>query len=632
MNKFIHLRVQSSYSMLESALYIDKIIKIAQDKQMPALCLTDRGNLFGSLEFALAASKAGIQPIHGSILNIKTPFEVSDTRSSDNNKQSFGRENSASFAEILLIAKDEVGYLNLLKLVSYTFTKNDRKICNHISFDDLINHNEGIIALSCYTEGVVGKSLLAGNIEEAIFLSNQLKSIFGDRFYFEIMRHSYANEHKIERQYVQIATDLAIALVATNRVLFSSVEMYDAHDVLLCISAGLTKEHQERNRVSNQCYFKSLQEMIDLFSDLPSAIENTVNIAKRCSVMSQTHPPMLPNFTTSDESEDKLLRQEARAGLFDRLTTKFKHEQVTTNAQDEIRELYTRRLDYELNIICKMNFPGYFLIVSDFIKWSKQQNISVGPGRGSGAGSIVAWSLLITDIDPIRFGLLFERFLNPERISMPDFDIDFCQERREEVINYVRSKYGDNRVGQIITFGRLQAKAVIKDVSRVLGLSYRYADHLTELVPFNAVTPVTLYQAINEVAELGDASKGKGLYSVPGEEGLIKQVLSTSLILEGLHRHASIHAAGVVIASKDLVEIVPVYKDINSSMLVVQYSMKYADLAGLMKFDFLGLQTLTVIRKCQDLLKTRGVDINFNNILFDDPKTYEMLSKGLGIG
>jgi len=614
-SNFIHLRVQSSYSMLESALTVDKIIELARKNNMPALLLSDRGNLFGSLEFSLAAVKNSIQPIHGSILKLLY--------------QENGKD---QFAEILLIAKDKPGYQNLLKLVSYTFIKNDRQICNHITFEDLRQCQEGIIALSCYTEGLIGKALLANNKDGAVRWAAELKNIFQDRFYFEIMRHGLEKEQVIEHAYLELAASLNIPIVATNNVLFADIAMHEAHDILLCISQGVTKEHEERKRVSNQCYFKSSKEMEELFSDLPEAIENTTHLAQRCHVMSESSDPMLPGFTNDSGSEEDLLRQEAEKGLELRLNTKFRMENIPEEEQQKNRQQYRERLDYELDVICKMNFAGYFLIVSDFIKWSKQQNIAVGPGRGSGASSIVAWCLLITDLDPIKFGLLFERFLNPERISMPDFDIDFCQERREEVINYVRTKYGDNRVGQIITFGKMQAKAVIKDVSRVLGLPYRYAEHLTELVPFNAVNPVTLATAIEEVAELKQAASGKGLYNLPGEEELIKQVLEAALSLEGLNRHASIHAAGIVIASKDLMEIVPVYKDMHSSMLVVQYSMKYAELAGLMKFDFLGLQTLTVITKCQDLLSKQGINIDFDEIGYDDRKTYEMLSTGAGSG
>lgn len=610
--EFIHLRVQSSYSFLESALTTEKIVELAVSYKMPAICLADKENLFSSLEFALYAVKKNLQPIHGVILNIQYDVDI--------------------FAEILLIAKDEIGYKNLLKLSSITFTKNDRKICNHITFEDLKEYQEGIIALCCYTDGIVGKCLIARDKEKAIIFAQNLQEIFGDRFYFEIMRHDLPEEQFIEDDYIKIASELSIPLVATNKVLFSEKNMHDAHDVLLCISAGVTKEYPDRKTVSENCYFKSPREMMELFADLPSAIENTVNLKERCCFAAHTNPPMLPNFATKDISETDLIRKEARDGLTLRLDTKFKSENIPMQNQEKIRQEYFARLDYELDIICSMDFAGYFLIVSDFIKWSKKQGILVGPGRGSGAGSVVAWSLLITDLDPIKFGLLFERFLNPERISMPDFDIDFCQERREEVINYVRSKYGNNRVGQIITFGKMQAKAVIKDVARVLSLPYKFADYLTELVPFSAVNPVTLEQAIREVPELANAAKGNGLYNLDGEVELIKLVLDTSLILEGLHRHSSTHAAGIVIAGTDLIDIVPVYKDTNSDMLVVGYSMKYCELAGLIKFDFLGLQTLTVITDCKKLLKEQNVEIDFNDMTFDDEKTYQMLCKGKGVG
>ncbi|WP_016770468.1 DNA polymerase III subunit alpha [Rickettsia sibirica] len=610
--EFIHLRTQSSYSFLESALTIEKVVELASSNKMPAICLADKGNLFGSLEFALCAVKKGLQPIHGVILNIKYDIDI--------------------FAQILLIAKDETGYKNLLKLSSLTFTKNDRKICDHIGFEDLIEYQEGLIGLCCYTDGIVGKCLLARNEEQAMLFARKLQEILGDRFYFEIMRHELPEEQFIEDSYIRIAAELAIPLVATNKVLFSEKSMHDAHDVLLCISAGVTKEYLDRKTVSENCYFRSPHEMIELFSDLPSAIQNTVNLRERCYFAAHANPPMLPNFATKDISETDLIKKDAKEGLLARLATKFKSENIALENQEALKAEYFARLNYELDIICNMNFAGYFLIVSDFIKWSKKEGILVGPGRGSGAGSVVAWSLLITDLDPIKFGLLFERFLNPERISMPDFDIDFCQERREEVINYVRSKYGNNRVGQIITFGKMQAKAVIKDVARVLSLPYKFADYLTELVPFSAVNPVSLEQAMREVPELANAAKGNGLYNLDGEAELIKLVIDTSLILEGLHRHSSTHAAGIVIAGTDLVDIVPVYKDANSDMLVVGYSMKYSEIAGLIKFDFLGLQTLTVITDCKKLLKEQGIEVDFNNMTFDDNKTYQMLCKGKGVG
>ena len=613
--RFIHFRTQSSYSMLESTIKIEQLVDLTKNHAMTAVCLSDRGNLFGSLEFAQAAIKSKVQPIHGVILNIL-----------------FTNNGKPDFAEILLIAKDEQGYKNLLKLVGLTFTDNARKVCNHITFNDLEKYNEGIIALSAYTEGVVGKLLLSGSTEAASLAAQKLQKLFGDRFYFEIMRHQLKKEKQIEYNYLQIAERLSIPLIATNQVLFSDISMHDSHDILLCISEGMVRDVQDRKRISNQCYFKNSEEMIELFSDLPEAIENSIHLAKRCCVMSEVHPPSLPKFTDGKNSEEDLIKKQSIIGLEQKLEQKIAKEKISKKEQENIRKEYFERLNYELDIICSMNFAGYFLIVSDFIRWSKENGIAVGPGRGSGAGSIIAWVLQITDLDPIKFGLLFERFLNPERVSMPDFDIDFCQERRQEVIAYVRSKYGDDRVGQIITFGKLQAKAVIKDVSRVLGLPYVIADYLTELVPFNAVNPVTLSQALQEVKELKEASKGKGLYNIDGDNDLIKQVLSTAISLEGLHRHASIHAAGVVISNQPLNEVVPVYKDINSEMLISQYSMKYCEMSGLVKFDFLGLQTLTVITKTIELLKHSGTNIDIDDIPLDDKNTFNMLSEGLSNG
>lgn len=611
MTKFIHLRVQSSYSMLQSALKIEQIVERCKKLSMPAVALTDRDNLFAMLEFSITACKAGIQPIHGALLNL---------------------EDNGNYGEILLLAKDQIGYSNLLKLVSQIYTDPNITNDHHISFNTLEKYQEGLILLSGYTEGLIGKALLNNDPDQAKYYIEHFQKIFGDRFYLEIMRHKLAVEQQIESQYLQLASFYQIPLVATNNVLFEDISMHEAHDVLLCIAAGLTKEHSERKMVSNQCYFKSPEEMQRLFSDIPSAIENSVNIARRCSVIAEGMDPMLPNFTDSVIDEKEVLRNEAINGLEEKLNAKFRTMTISGPEEQKIRKAYMDRINYELKIICDMNFAGYFLIVSDFIKWSKANNISVGPGRGSGAGSVVAWSLLITDPDPLRFGLIFERFLNPERISMPDFDIDFCQERRSEVIQYVRSKYGNERVAQIITFGKMQAKAVIKDVSRVLGLRYTFADYLTELVPFNAVNPVTLNQAIKDVAELRQAAKGEGLYNLEGEEELIKQVLDTALTLEGLHRHVSVHAAGIVIAGKNLVELLPVYKDPHDDMLIVQYSMKYAEAAGLVKFDFLGLQTLTVIAKCCELLKDKGIDLDLPNLPLDDKATYELLARGEGAG
>ncbi|MCC2646902.1 MAG: dnaE1 [Rickettsiaceae bacterium] len=620
---FVHLRVQSSYSMLESSIKIEEIANLTAKYHMPAVALTDKNNLFAALEFALYASKNGIQPINGIILNLAC-----------------GDKGNEIVGQILLLAKDEVGYKNLLRLGSQIYIVKNPICSLSITIDDLKQYNQGLIALSGYTEGIIGKLLLENKSNEAQQHLKLMKEIFSnDRFYLEIMRHGLAAEQNIEDDYIELATKTDTPLVATNNVLFSNAKMYDPHDTLLCIAEGTIKEAGNRRTVSNQCYFKSPKEMKELFKDLPCAIENTIKLASRCYVMAETNQPMLPSFAKDGTSEEEEFRQKAKGGLDLRLKQKFELERKTINITEEniatIREQYEARLNYELDVICSMKFAGYFLIVSDFIKWSKDNKIPVGPGRGSGAGSIVAWSLLITDLDPIRFGLLFERFLNPERVSMPDFDIDFCQERREEVISYVCRKYGSERVAQIITFGKLQAKAVIKDVARALTLPYHLADRISKLVPFNAINPVTLEQAIDDVAELKEASKGNGLYNADlnqDDKELIKSVIDTALKLEGLHRHASIHAAGIVISGKDLIEVVPLYREENSSMFVIQYSMKYAELAGLVKFDFLGLKTLTVIDKCCNLVKSQGMEVSLNAIEFGDLKTYELLSSGLATG
>ena len=432
------------------------------------------------------------------------------------------------------------------------------------------------------------------------------------------MRHNTTLEKMIEYEYINLAIEMNLPLVATNQVIFEDNKSHDIHKTLLLIAKG-----GENKIVSDQCYLKSSEEMEQLFIDIPGAILNSYYIAQRCSVMARPYPPMLPNFIEDKFSEEEFLKQKAMYGL----KQKFK---------EDIPQSYLDRIKYELEMILRMKFAGYFLIVADFVGWAKKNNISVGPGRGSGVGSIVSWCLGISDVDPIRFGLFFERFLNPDRVSMPDFDIDFCQERRDEVINYVINKYGCNKAAHIITFGCMQAKAVIKDVARVLKLPFDIANYITDLIPFNAVNPVTLEQAVNEISELKQAFEGKGLLNIKlndiEEENeinqLIKQILDTALVLEGLQRHVSMHAAGVVIYKNDLIEIAPLYKTHDSDKLMIQYSMKYAELVGLVKFDFLGLQTLTVISKCCRLLAQQGINIDISSIPLDDPKSYQLLSKG----
>ena len=590
--KFIHLRCHSSYSLSEGAIKVDELIELARKNEMPAVGVTDSGNLFCALEFSMAAVKAGIQPIIGIVLLIDMQiFEDID------------------LAEIVLIAKDQNGYKNLLKLASKPFLNKYENLPGHIKISDLKELGEGIICLSGGVKGPIAKAFLKSNKAKALENALSLKDIFGDRFYIELMRHGLEIEDKTEDLFLEIAFEHNIPLVATNDVAFADSSMFEAQHALTCIAAGGFVSDRESNKYTRQHYFKTAKEMSEIFADLPEALSNSISIAKRCSIMSYPSDPMLPK--TGDNELEELIKS-ANEGLEQRL------ENLNVD-----RKIYFDRLEFELKVIKNMGFPGYFLIVSDFIKWSKKNAIPVGPGRGSGAGSIVAWSLYITDIDPIRFGLLFERFLNPERVSLPDFDIDFCQHRRDEVIRYVQSKYGEDRVAQIITFGKLQARAVIRDVGRVMQLPYGQIDKIAKLIPFNAVNPVTLAQAIEMEPLLKQAAQ---------EDEEIDKLLNVALKLEGLNRHASTHAAGIVIADRPLVEIVPLYSDDKSDMLVVQYSMKYAEAAGLVKFDFLGLKTLTVIDHTLRLIAKHTDNFDVNKIPLDDKNVFAMMEKGLSTG
>jgi DNA polymerase-3 subunit alpha len=618
MVKFIHLRAQSSYSLLEGMIRVEELIFLAKSMYMPALCLADRGNLFGALEFSIKAIQEGIQPIHGCVLKI----------------QYLDERKNLNFGECTLIAKNENGYSNLLYLSSLIHNKDDAsKDC--LTLEEIASRKDGLILLSGYTEGVIGKLLLQGQYECAKFYTTRFLQIFKYNFYYEITRHRLKKEQAIEKIYLKLSKEMGVPLVATNSTLFHDKTMQDTHDTFLCIANGGHKNDSERPRASPECFFKSSSEMALLFADLPNALANSVLIAKRCSVVAKTSPTMWPK-AVEESSEEEALRSKAQRGLQKRLEKKFLIENTSAEQQAIIKSEYNIRLEYELNLICQMHFEGYFLIVADFVQWSREKGIAVGPGRGSGAGSIVAWSLLITDLDPIFFGLIFERFLNPDRVSMPDFDIDFCQSRREEVIKYVRQKYGNNRVAHIITFGSLQAKAAIKDVARVLGLRFDISNIITNFIPFNAIKPTTISDAIEQVHQLKALKEGQQIQEIQVGEyedaeemrDLISKTLNTALILEGLPRHVSVHAAGIVISKEDLVKVVPLYKATQENSLVVQYAMKYSELAGLVKFDFLGLQTLTMISECCALIKIQGFDLDVENLPLNDKKTYELFCSG----
>ena len=585
---YIPLRTTSQYSLLEGAMQIESIVNKAINHKIPAIGLTDRNNLFGALEFSEKLIEKGIQPIIGCNLSFY---------------------NQKMDGSIVCLAKNEEGYKNLIRLSSELFLSNDDE---KLKLSKLSDFNEGLILLSGGYGGLINNYLKFGLKKDALELTHKLKKIFQDRLYIEIQR---MGKDDFEIDLLDISNDLNLPIVASNSIFFESKDRFTSHDALIAIKESTTVNNSNRETLTNEFYFKSPEEMINLFEDMPDAINNSLEIAHRTAFKVSKSDPRLPRFSGLDsQGETDELVHQAKEGL------KVKIQE--NNISNE--EIYWDRLKTELDIIISMNFPGYFLIVADFIKWSKSKNIPVGPGRGSGAGSLVAWALTITDLDPIKFNLIFERFLNPERISLPDFDIDFCQDRREEVIEYVQDKYGKDSVAQIITFGSLQSRAVLRDVGRVLGLPYGQVDRICKLVPNNPANPTTLSEAID-----GDIR----IREERDNDDDIASMLKIGLELEGLYRNASTHAAGLVIGDEPLQNIVPLYRDPRSEMPVTQFNMKWVEAAGLVKFDFLGLKTLTVIDKAINLIKQKkDIDIDISKIPLDDKATYELLGTGNTIG
>lgn len=610
---FVHLHLHSSYSLLEGALSFGKLADLAAADSQPALALTDTGNLFGALEFCEKMVGKGIQPIVGCALAVNM-VEPQASR---------GPARIARKPRLVLLAAQARGWRNLMALVSRSFLETPSEEEPAIQLDWLAEAQDGLIALTGGPSGPIDRALAAGQPDLAAARLDQLLDLFGDRLYLELQRHETDAERLAEPQLLDLAYRRAVPLVATNEPFFGAQSDYEAHDALVCIAEGRIVADGNRPRLTPEHRFKTRAEMLSLFSDLPEATANTVEIARRCAHRVRTVKPILPRFTSgAGAGDDPLaaeageLERQAREGLIQRLAKHGPAPGLET-------KIYEERLAYELSIITRMKFPGYFLIVSDFIKWAKAQDIPVGPGRGSGAGSLVAYALQITDLDPLRFGLLFERFLNPDRVSMPDFDVDFCQDRRDEVINYVQQRYGRGQVAQIITFGTLQARGVLRDVGRVLEMPYGQVDKLCKLVPQNPAAPVTLKQAIDDEPRLKAARD---------EEEVVRRAFDIAVRLEGLNRHASTHAAGIVIGDRPLQELVPLYRDPKSDMPVTQYNMKWVEQAGLVKFDFLGLKTLTVIETAARLIRQRGVDLDMSKIPLDDPKTYAMLARGETVG
>jgi DNA polymerase-3 subunit alpha len=602
---FIHLHVHSSYSLLEGALTIARLAELAKKDRQPALALTDTDNMFGALEFSEKLAGYGIQPIIGCALGIDFADQESRNPAHEQN-----------FPRIVLLAAAEEGYRSLMRLVSRAYLDTSPQERPHIKLAALNGETKGLIALTGGPGGPLDTAIAGAQNALAAARCEILQNLFGDRLYVELQRHGMPDERAVEPALIDLAYARALPLVATNEPFFADREDYEAHDALLCIAEGRLIADSDRRQLTPEHRFKSRAEMAELFADLPEALSSTIEIAERCSFRPRTKAPILPRFTAGDTDEPQALREAAVAGLKARLA---RHGIAHGHTEDE----YHERLDFELGVVARMKYAGYFLIVADFIQWAKAQGIPVGPGRGSGAGSLVAYALTITDLDPIRFGLLFERFLNPERVSMPDFDVDFCQDRRDEVIRYVQEKYGRDQVAQIITFGTLQARGVLRDVGRVLQMPYGQVDKLCKLVPQNPTAPISLKGAIDGEPRLQAARDA---------EPVVKRAFDIAQKLEGLHRHASTHAAGIVIGERALTELVPLYRDPKSLMPVTQFNMKWVEPAGLVKFDFLGLKTLTVLELAVKLVKRRGIDVDLSNLPLDDKRSYEMMARGETVG
>ncbi|MCX7684795.1 MAG: DNA polymerase III subunit alpha [Acetobacteraceae bacterium] len=601
---FVHLHVHSAYSLSEGAIKAEKLGALAAERGMPAIALTDTANMFGALEFALAAAAKGVQPIMGCRLGL--------ARQETDPRPEAARNPPDA---LVALAMDAAGLANLQRLSSLGYLRDDPSGKPAVTLEILRRHNEGLFLLTGGTPGPLSRLAAEGRREPAERLLHALREAFPDRLAVELHRHGAPGERVAEPHLLAMADAAALPIVATNDVHFADPAMYAAHDALLCIAEGRLLQDPDRRRLTPEHWLKPPAAMRAAFADLPDACDNTLAIARLCSVMVETRKPELPTSpkVLPGRTEAETIAELAAAGL----------EQRIAALPEAEKTRYRERLAYELGVIERMGFSGYFLIVADFIQWAKSRGIPVGPGRGSGAGSLVAWALAITDLDPIRFGLLFERFLNPERVSMPDFDIDFCQDRRDEVIAYVREAYGADRVAQIITFGRLQARAAVRDVGRVMGLPYGQVDRIATLIPFNPARPVSLAEAIEGEPRLREMRE---------TDETVARLLEIALELEGLYRNASTHAAGVVIGRRPLIDIVPLYRDPRSDMLVTQYSMKWVESASLVKFDFLGLKTLTVIEKAVALARRERPGLDISAIPLDDAKTYEMLAKGDAAG
>ena len=647
---FVPLRVFTAYTMLEGAIEPKNLAKHSRKLGFPATAICDRNGLYGAMAYSAAAKAEGVQPIIGTLLAVARPSDCGGAEP--------GKPPVIDW--LPLYAQDATGYDNLCALVSAAHLGRPIEDDAHVTLDALDGRTDGLIALTGAGDGALARLLGAEQAEHGLRYADRLQALFGDRLYVELARRGDAIEEAAETALIDLAYARDLPLVATNPACFAEAHFHAAHDAMLCIADSAYVDSTDRRCSSPEAWLKPASEMARLFEDVPEAILNTRVVAQRTAFAAPKRKPILPSLAGDREGEATLLRADARAGLIARLrwieelaaiaarastslstngegvadqATPVRPELVEGRASNEAplsdAELeakyaaYFERLAFEVDVIVDMGFPGYFLIVADFIKWAKDHDIPVGPGRGSGAGSVVAWSLTITDLDPLRLGLLFERFLNPERVSMPDFDIDFCETRRGEVIRYVQEKYGRGQVAQIITFGKLKARAVLKDTGRVLQMSYGQVDRLAKLVPNHPTDPWTLQRAIDGVSEL---------HREYTREPEVKRLLDLAMQLEGFPRHSSTHAAGVVIGDRPLDQLVPLYRDPRSDMPVTQFDMKYVEEAGLVKFDFLGLKTLSVLQKAVQMLARRGVVVDLAALFWDDEATYKLLQSGNTVG
>ncbi len=600
---FNHLKIHTQYSICEGAARIDDLQEYSKKNKIKSLGLCDTSNLCGALEFAEKISKTGTQPIIGTQIN----FKIGETT-----------------GLLPLFALNEVGYKNIIELSSLSYLENNELSDPHVDFELLLSNSKGVAVFSGTVFGLFGKLFEKGKYSEIDKLYKKIKNTFDDRFYLEIQRHNDQNEIGFEKFNLKKSLDLEIAIIATNEVFYLDKEMHEAHDALICIGNKTYVNEKKRLRFTDQHYLKTNSEMSQLFADLPEALENNYNFPLRCSYRPLFSNPILPNISSDkDGNADEILKKDSIEGLKVKFNKIFNLSDVDLENNNSYKE-YKNRLNHELSIIIEMKYSSYFLIVADYIKWAKNNDIPVGPGRGSGAGSLVAWCLSITDVDPIKFNLIFERFLNPDRISMPDFDIDFCEDKRDQVFEYLTRKYKDS-VAHIITFGKLKARMVIRDVGRVLGLAYGFVDSISKMIPFDPSRPQNLTQCI-----AGEPRLQKLINNDPR----VKKLTDLSLKLEGLNRNVATHAAGVVIADKKLTEVVPLYKDVSADLLLpsTQFDMYSAENAGLVKFDFLGLKTLTVINNTQKLVRKKIKDFDIEKISYEDQKVFDLMSTGKTVG